>query len=120
MFPCGRIAQPALTRRRMLAQAANGFGAVALSGLFAEESARAETASEATRRNPFEARDPQFPARAKNVIFLYMDGGPSQVDSFDPKQRLTRGQRQTVCDGGRSEDTSIQQHGPHPRQPVEF
>ena len=90
MFPCGRIAQPALTRRRMLAQAANGFGAVALSGLFAEESARAETASEATRRNPFEARDPQFPARAKNVIFLYMDGGPSQVDSFDPKPRLTR------------------------------
>ena len=90
MFPCGRIAQPALTRRRMLAQAANGFGAVALSGLFAEESARAEMASQATRRNPFEARDPQFPARAKNVIFLYMDGGPSQVDSFDPKPRLTR------------------------------
>ncbi len=40
--------------------------------------------------NPLAARPPHFPARAKRVIFLFMPGGPSQVDTFDPKPRLTQ------------------------------
>jgi hypothetical protein len=40
--------------------------------------------------NPLRARQPHFPARAKRVIFLFMKGGPSQVDTFDPKPLLTR------------------------------
>src|ERR1700738_607665 len=40
--------------------------------------------------NPLAPRGPHFPARAKQVIFLFMPGGPSQVDTFDPKPRLTR------------------------------
>ena len=40
--------------------------------------------------NPLSPRPPHFPARAKRVIFLFMPGGPSQVDTFDPKPRLTR------------------------------
>ena len=42
------------------------------------------------RKDPAAARPSHFPARAKHVIFLYMDGGPSQVDTFDPKPRLDR------------------------------
>ncbi len=40
-------------------------------------------------RGPLSPKAPMFPAKAKSVIFLYMDGGPSQVDTFDPKPRLT-------------------------------
>lgn len=78
---CGRFLAPAWTRREMLARCANGFGMVALSALLAEE-ARAEG------RTPAEART--HPARARNVIFLYMDGGPSQVDTFDYKPLLEK------------------------------
>jgi hypothetical protein len=59
------------SRRQFLAQAANGFGALAALSLKAA------------------TRPPHYPAKAKNVIFLFMDGGPSQMDSFDPKPRLT-------------------------------
>jgi hypothetical protein len=65
----------------MLLRCANGFGAVALAALLAEEAA-ADSASP--------ARLPHFPARARNVIFLYMDGGPSQVDTFDYKPLLEK------------------------------
>src|SRR5262245_36394345 len=73
-----------LTRRDMLARCANGFGAVAFAALLAEE---AEAAGP--------PRVTSFPglhhrARARNVIFLYMDGGPSQVDTFDPKPMLIK------------------------------
>lgn len=76
----------------MLRRCANGFGAVALAALMAEKDfgghlAAAESAKE---KNPFAPRPPHYAAKAKHVIFLYMDGGPSQVDTFDPKPRLTR------------------------------
>ena len=67
------------TRREMLARCANGFGGVALASLLANEA----------RANPLAAKKPHFTPKAKSVIFLYMDGGPSQVDTFDPKPRLT-------------------------------
>jgi hypothetical protein len=63
----------------MLLRCANGFGAVALSALLAED-------SPASIALP----SPHFPARARNVIFLYMDGGPSQVDTFDYKPLLAK------------------------------
>src|SRR5262245_22086081 len=72
-----------LSRREVLAQVANGFGLLALGSLLAEEA----------RGNPADAlsvRPPHHPARAKRVIFLFMQGGPSQLDLFDPKPRLTR------------------------------
>ncbi len=68
-----------LSRREMLGRCANGFGAVALTALLAEE-ARSSSATPA----------PHFPARARNIIFLYMDGGPSQVDTFDYKPLLRK------------------------------
>ncbi len=71
---CQRFDPQPLTRRQMLARCACGFGGVALAGL----------------ANAAGPKPPGFRARAKNVIFLYMDGGVSQVDSFDPKPTLDR------------------------------
>jgi hypothetical protein len=66
----------------MLLQASCGFGAVAASALLNRERAGAAAAGGNS--------SPHHPARATSVIFLYMDGGVSQVDSFDPKPRLKR------------------------------
>jgi len=70
-----------LNRRQMLHNSAAGFGAIALSALLADET-RAESA--------LMSRLPHVAARAKRVIFLFMHGGPSQVDTFDYKPLLTR------------------------------
>ncbi len=87
---CGRYMARPLSRREMLARCANGFGAVALAAL-ARETAYGAVASDADRAlNPLVPRPAHYPPKAKNVIFLFMDGGPSQVDSFDPKPRLDR------------------------------
>src|SRR5262249_62372411 len=75
---CGRFIDPPLTRRAMLRQCANGFGMVALAAMWAEQSAASSIG-----RDPLAPRPPHFPPSARNVIFLYMDGGPSQVDTFD-------------------------------------
>jgi hypothetical protein len=75
----------ALNRRQMLRRAGAGFGSLALAALLAEEAAAARQPA-----NPLAPRAPHFPGRAKRVIFLFMPGGPSQVDTFDPKPRLTR------------------------------
>ena len=75
-----------MTRRRLLQTSSTGFGALALAGLLGEE-ARAATAGPAS---PLAPRSPHFAARAKRVIFLFMHGGPSQVDTFDYKPLLKR------------------------------
>lgn len=80
---CRRFVPPPLTRREMLLRCANGFGAVALSALLADHRFGGPVFADASRR-------PHHPPKADSVIFLYMDGGPSQVDTFDPKPRLDR------------------------------
>jgi hypothetical protein len=97
---CRRFTAPAITRRQMLAQCANGFGGVALTALLAEWNGDAASAadtsdsSHAGTKPAAAARgivDPlHHPPRARNVIFLYMDGGPGQMDTFDPKPLLNR------------------------------
>ncbi len=84
---CGRFHGPPTTRREMLARCANGFGALALSALLGET---VRAAGSSTRTDPLAPKPTHFPAKAKSVIFLFMDGGPSQVDTFDPKPRLDR------------------------------
>ena len=71
-----------VTRREMLASSANGFGLLALSGLFANSSNAASARSETSLTQP------HFHPKVKNVIFCFMDGGVSHVDSFDPKPKL--------------------------------
>src|SRR3989442_14368445 len=75
---------PAVTRRDVLRAAANGFGALALQAILAGEG-RAKQ-----RVNPLAAKPQHFPAKAKSVIFLFMVGGPSQIDLFDPKPTLKK------------------------------
>jgi hypothetical protein len=76
---------PFASRRQWLRRVGSGFGAVALAGLLGEETARATRTA-----NPLAVKQPHFKAPAKRVIFLFMPGGPSQVDTFDPKPRLTK------------------------------
>ena len=75
-----------LSRRELLARSANGFGAAALATLFADDEARAQPRAP----DPFAPKKPHFEPTAKRVIFLFMSGGPSHVDTFDPKPDLTR------------------------------
>ncbi|MFN7806392.1 MAG: DUF1501 domain-containing protein [Planctomycetaceae bacterium] len=72
------------TRRELLQRTAVGFGSLALAGLCAGDD------SVQAANDPLAPRQPLFPARARRVIFLFMSGGPSQVDTFDPKPLLTR------------------------------
>jgi len=81
---CGRFLGAPTTRREMLSRCANGFGAMALAAMLGE---RAEGA---VVRDPLDPRPTHHAAKARSVIFLFMDGGPSQVDTFDPKPRLDR------------------------------
>jgi hypothetical protein len=74
------------SRRRLLKSLSCGFGYLALAGMCAQTAA----APAAPVANPLAARPPMLPARAKRVIFLFMQGGPSQVDTFDPKPALQR------------------------------
>jgi Protein of unknown function (DUF1501) len=73
-----------MKRRDLLQLSSAGFGSLALSGILGLEQARAAAA------DPLAVRAPHFPARAKRVIFLFMHGGPSQVDTFDYKPLLKR------------------------------
>ncbi len=73
------------SRRQLLQTASAGFGYLAFAGIAAKASA-----AESTSSNPLAPKEPHFPARAKRVIFLCMQGGPSHVDSFDYKPQLQR------------------------------
>ncbi len=73
-----------LNRRRLLESAACGFGSLALAGLCADQS----SAEPIEQTNPLAPLAPMLTARAKRIIFIFMQGGPSQVDSFDYKPRL--------------------------------
>lgn len=96
IYPCQRLQAPPVSRREMLRNCAGGFGSVALAALaqnpaygLDSKSDNASSASEPTvGRNA--GHGTHFPASAKRVIFLYMDGGPSQVDTFDPKPMLDK------------------------------
>jgi len=76
--------QSPLSRRAMLRRSAVGFGSLALTSLLGDHTRAAHSA------NPLAPVLPHFAARAKRIIFLFMSGGPSQVDTFDPKPLLTR------------------------------
>lgn len=80
---CRRYTAEPVSRRQMLLRCANGFGALALSSLLTDKAIGGGGA-------------PHHAAKATNVIFLYMDGGPSQIDTFDPKPRLDREHGQPI------------------------
>ncbi|MDA0588278.1 MAG: DUF1501 domain-containing protein [Planctomycetota bacterium] len=84
----GRVAD-GQSRRSFLQNSSAGFGWLALSGLLADRAFAGESATPA----------PHFPAQAKNVVLCFMDGGPSHVDTLDPKPELTKQQGKAIGDG---------------------
>lgn len=84
MYPCRRVVAPPLTRRDMLQRSACGFGAVALSGLLTDRHDAAGIGGVVAPQKP------HFAPKCSSVIYLYMDGGPSQVDTWDPKPQLQK------------------------------
>jgi hypothetical protein len=76
-----------LSRRELLQKAAGGFASIALAGILADQQG-SNAQGAATSEDPLAPKQPHIAARAKRVIFLYMTGGVSHVDTFDPKPRL--------------------------------
>ena len=76
------------SRRQLLQNCGAGFGAIALNDLLARTASAGQNSSAAS--NPLLSRPGHFPARAKRVIFLFMHGGPSHVDTFDHKPLLAK------------------------------
>ena len=92
-----------LTRRGVLGRLAGGFGSVALAGVLSDSAEAAQT--------------PHFKPRAKRIIFLFMSGGPSQVDTFDPKPELTK---QHGKDAGSAGLKTERKTGPLYKSPFKF
>ncbi len=90
-FPCGRIAN-LLSRREWLSRAGAGAGMIGLTQLMAEQGllATPKTENSAKPTTSLKPRSGHFPARAKSVIWLFMEGAPSAVDMFDPKPQLDK------------------------------
>jgi hypothetical protein len=88
---------PAPTRRQILRRAAGGCGAIALQAMLADELLSAEKGKTAV--GPLAPQAGHFPAKAKRVIFLYMTGGVSHVDSFDYKPKLFAGHGKKITVG---------------------
>ncbi len=88
MSHCRNFVAPPLSRRQMLSQCANGFGAVALAAMMADDDRAARAGSQDEGISVTQGT--HFEPKVRNVIFLYMDGGVSQVDTFDPKSELDK------------------------------
>ena len=102
---CRRFRRTGVTRRDMLLRCGSGFGALAAAALLRDPAfgaiverrpVEARPGIERPEREPAGRQAAAFPAKARSVIFLFMDGGPSQVDTFDPKPRLDREHGQPI------------------------
>src|SRR5215203_4312333 len=78
-----------ISRRQVLQEAGLGFGAVALNALMSQNRAMA-AGVEGARSYDLRPKAPHFAPKAKNVIFIYISGGPSTIDMFDPKPTLVK------------------------------
>src|SRR6056297_1095108 len=73
------------SRRRFLTDSLHGAGAMAMAGLLSADFAEAANVN----GDPLAAKETHFPGKAKHIIYIYLEGGPSQMDLFDPKPKLT-------------------------------
>jgi len=103
-------------RRDFLARAAGGFGALAFSALHPQRVFGAANA--AASGNAISPHATHYPGKIRNIIFLYMDGGPSQVDTFDPKPRLAAENGKPF--GMKMEPTQFNSNGATLASPWEF
>jgi hypothetical protein len=77
-----------VSRRDLLRRGGMGFGMIGLAGVFTDDNGIPAQAAGRQASNPLAPRLPQFPGRAKQIVHLFMNGGPSHVDTFDPKPLL--------------------------------
>ena len=111
------------TRREWLARCGGGIGSLALASLLDHESLLAAddaSGGAASATNPLAPRRPHFPAKAKNVIWIFANGGPSQVDTWDYKPELMKRDGQELPGFDRSSGFFINDVGPLMRSPFEF
>src|SRR2546422_754658 len=80
--------EPLYTRRDFLLRGGAGFGALALTYLLGDKLLFAAELGGSSAISPLAPKKPQLRPRAKSVIFLFMEGGPSHLDLFDPKPKL--------------------------------
>ena len=85
-----RLEDYLLTRRELLSRSGMGFGMLGLAGLLGSQDLLSASTGQQRSTNPLAPRKPHFPAKAQRVIHLFMNGGPSHVDTFDPKPMLDR------------------------------
>ena len=99
---------PLCSRRDMLTRCGAGFGMIGLASVLAAEAPPAAPYPNPVS-NPLAPKPPHHPAKAKHIIHLYMNGGPSQVDTFDPKPALRHysGQRPGSIAGYRTENQTV-------------
>lgn len=109
------------SRREFLRRAGNGFGSLALAGLLDQAGFRAQPASAAVDvRNPLAPRIAHFPTKAKSVIWLFMNGGPSQVDTWDYKPELNKRDGQELEGFDKNTGFFTEQVGPVMKSPYKF
>src|SRR5258706_5845982 len=80
----------ALTRRDFLCRCGMGMGAVSFASLFGGVNLACSAQASEGLTNPLAPKQPQFPGKAKRVIHIFANGGPSHVDTFDPKPSLAK------------------------------
>jgi Protein of unknown function (DUF1501) len=90
---CGRVTPGITNRREFLGRVGAGFGMLALADLLGRDRLLADVTPAAA--GPMAPKPPHYAARARSVIWLFMEGGPSAMDTFDPKPALTRHHGQT-------------------------
>ena len=112
----------ALPRRDFLSQAGTGAGLLGLACLLQEQGllGRSAAAAGLTAPNPLAPRPSHFPAKAKSVIWLFMNGGPSQVDTWDYKPELAKRDGQALEGFDPNTGFFTEQVGPLMRSPFEF
>jgi hypothetical protein len=84
------IERDLVTRRKILARMGSGFGLLGLAGVMADGGLLSSASAASNAVSPLAPKAPHFAPRAKHLIFLFMNGGPSHVDTFDEKPALTQ------------------------------
>src|SRR5262245_58730642 len=119
-----------ITRRQLLAQAGGGAGLLALAAMLADQGLLVGGASAAEsagglaaadpRLNPLAPKKSHFPAQAKSVIWLFMNGGPSQVDTWDYKPELEKRDGKELEGFDKNTGFFTAQVGPVMKSPFQF
>src|SRR6266436_2491290 len=98
MNPLEHLPPHLLTRRQLLRQMGTGLGLLGFASLLQDAGLLVSTAAAAIG-NPLAPKQPQFPARAKRIVHIYLNGGPSHVDTFDPKPALKKYESKIIPNG---------------------